>query len=706
MSTQLYLLASQNWWAADGTTELWNINFAGGYIDKSHVQAYYREADVVTPVVLTEANFLGPNQIKVTPPVPAGATFVIRRVTPKIVPLVDFTDRANLSEASLDTNARQAIFAVAEAMDVVTMASLEATSLDLDVIASAAQAAVAPAIQTLRDDLADATTAAKGAGMVGFDKDIPYPADTVGAAIRDLYQNVGGGGEGSIVVADVAALRLVQGALRKQVFTQYYAASRPHGKGGAEYICDITDNSSTDNGGTVIVGLDGSVWKLQVRDGVLPARQCGVVGDGIVGDTDRLLAACQIAYAEKYSVLIEGTPLLNTQLVLDFPARLIFAGWPNHANGTSGPEAAVLPGSWLRIDPSMPLSQSGVVVAHPGIHFTGGGIGCGVGTWLYDGLLVQANSFLWDGAPVIFGVGRDAYRIGTDVGGGSYNSNSVRFVHPRAAWVGRNGFNISDDDGSRDANAFEIVQPHILNCAGHGIRFGKTFLGGRVTAPTIENCGVGLYFEPDASQITVDGGNIEANNGQFPGAGPVKNVIFAGSAVYRNFLENVAIQGRTVSTPSAISQTVWEDVLGNTAYTPTIYGDTSAGTTIYNRQEASYTVSHGVLHLNIRLAWGGGHSGTGQAYISLPQLLPGINIDTAWGGGSPEYFPVTVLSASGFGIVGVPAGLSVVGLVRNNSIPQAIQLYIVNPSGSGLASLPIWGSGDIIIQATIPLLPY
>lgn len=121
-ATLIQQLYSQNHWAdIDGVQTIWNFTFTGGYIFKSHVKAYYLNADgVKVDLLVTEGMFLGQYQLQVTPPIPASALrFVIYRDTPKDLPLVDFEGGSTVSEANLDRAAEQSIFVVAELLDGV-----------------------------------------------------------------------------------------------------------------------------------------------------------------------------------------------------------------------------------------------------------------------------------------------------------------------------------------------------------------------------------------------------------------------------------------------------------------------------------------------------------------------------------------------------------------------------------------------------------
>lgn len=128
-ATLVRQLYSRRVWLSDGTDTVWNFGFTGGYISKEHVRASIR--DIVTgaveyiPINYSTA-FIGPYQLSITPPVPAGKELTIYRDTPKDVPIVDFSDGARISEVSLDTNSKQAVFIASEAID-----SLNAYALSL-----------------------------------------------------------------------------------------------------------------------------------------------------------------------------------------------------------------------------------------------------------------------------------------------------------------------------------------------------------------------------------------------------------------------------------------------------------------------------------------------------------------------------------------------------------------------------------------------
>jgi len=104
----------------DGVTRVYNFNFAGpapGYLDPSHVKLFkYTDASRVE-VPFFDFTLIGANQVELTTAPTTSEVLVIRRSTPKDLPMVDFVEGAILNEVNLDTTTRQAIYAAAEMVD-------------------------------------------------------------------------------------------------------------------------------------------------------------------------------------------------------------------------------------------------------------------------------------------------------------------------------------------------------------------------------------------------------------------------------------------------------------------------------------------------------------------------------------------------------------------------------------------------------------
>lgn len=102
----------------------------------------------------------------------------------------------------------------------------------------------------------------------------------------------------------------------------YYAATDG---GGGSYHLDQADVTSPDNGGTVIVALDGGRWKLQ-HVGTITVKQFGAKGDGTTNDYNAIQAAidsglrCIYFPSGRYRVL--STLNLTNLAVTGVPLKL------------------------------------------------------------------------------------------------------------------------------------------------------------------------------------------------------------------------------------------------------------------------------------------------------------------------------------------------------------------------------------------------
>lgn len=116
-----------------GTNGPFEFNFAGGYIDQSHVKAY--RYDPVPALTYSQTlTFVGPNQVTTSDVIPPGQFLVLYRDTPKDKPLVDYSEGAVMDEASLDKSNNQAVFISAEMLDrfdAVNVTSAEAIQRSL-----------------------------------------------------------------------------------------------------------------------------------------------------------------------------------------------------------------------------------------------------------------------------------------------------------------------------------------------------------------------------------------------------------------------------------------------------------------------------------------------------------------------------------------------------------------------------------------------
>lgn len=153
MSLVIRTSESLNSSIADGVQTVWPFSFS--YLDPSHVKALVMSpAGVLTQPAITVSG----SNATLVPAVASGYEVTIYRATPTLAPMVDFTDKAMLSEASLDLNAKQAVYAAADARDwaalhsdysngqlAQTQAALAAQQVSLTTAAGAAQVTLATA---------------------------------------------------------------------------------------------------------------------------------------------------------------------------------------------------------------------------------------------------------------------------------------------------------------------------------------------------------------------------------------------------------------------------------------------------------------------------------------------------------------------------------------------------------------------------------
>lgn len=116
-----YRYATQRY-TLDGSNIDFEFNFDGGYISEDYVKAFWKKPDLSEEEIdRSDITFVGPNQLRI--PIAAAQPLtwklIIRRDTPKNIPLVDFTDGSILNERNLDKTTTQAIHDTAELVDFI-----------------------------------------------------------------------------------------------------------------------------------------------------------------------------------------------------------------------------------------------------------------------------------------------------------------------------------------------------------------------------------------------------------------------------------------------------------------------------------------------------------------------------------------------------------------------------------------------------------
>ena len=176
---------SLNEYVCDGTKTEFEVSFAGGYLSRDHILAVVADGKDVNGNLLNEVevSFVWVNDysVSITPAVAVGKILRIYRNTPFSAPIVDFSDGSIVTEATLDLNAKQAVFLAAELRD--RFGSIIDPALTA-IYAARAEAA-ANVVTGVKADLASTATG-KGASMVGDDDGTNMQAAIDFARLRGL----------------------------------------------------------------------------------------------------------------------------------------------------------------------------------------------------------------------------------------------------------------------------------------------------------------------------------------------------------------------------------------------------------------------------------------------------------------------------------------------------------------------------------------
>lgn len=107
-----------NRWEGDNLTQQYEFQFAGGYLDKSHVLAYYQDKTTgdVLPIDMTTVQWITSFTLRFPQATAGTHDIVIYRHTPR-TPLVNFTNEDRISESNLDRSYLQALFVAVESLD-------------------------------------------------------------------------------------------------------------------------------------------------------------------------------------------------------------------------------------------------------------------------------------------------------------------------------------------------------------------------------------------------------------------------------------------------------------------------------------------------------------------------------------------------------------------------------------------------------------
>lgn len=256
-------LISRTLYDTDGVTTVWDFSFSGGYLDKEHVKAYTTNAAGLRIEVAVNplTDVIGVFQLRILPALASGSTLVIYRDTPKDLPLVDFTDEAGFSEIALDTNAKQAVFIAAEAIDTVN-------ALDVSAAITSAELAAANAAAALASQASAASSASTAANQATGAAGSAEAANTQAGIAATQAANAAGSASVAAAAGSAAADTLANNI-----------ASTGAGK-GANLVGFIQNGA----------GAVARTVQAKAREAI-SVKDFGAVGDGVADDTAAIQAA-------------------------------------------------------------------------------------------------------------------------------------------------------------------------------------------------------------------------------------------------------------------------------------------------------------------------------------------------------------------------------------------------------------------------------
>lgn len=139
-----------------------------------------------------------------------------------------------------------------------------------------------------------------------------------------------------LTVSNINGLRAVNKTINQRIRTLGYYAGADGGNG--EYYCDLSDTTSADNGGSIIVASDGGRWRLYQAT-PMTSKQWGCKADGVTDDWFFLQRALNNSTKLNLS---EGTHAITNTLSISKDNTTIAGTGINSRITTNHPTADIL----------------------------------------------------------------------------------------------------------------------------------------------------------------------------------------------------------------------------------------------------------------------------------------------------------------------------------------------------------------------------
>lgn len=237
-------------------------------------------------------------------------------------------------------------------------------------------------------------------------------------------------------VDNITALRALSGVRNQRAFVYGYYAKGDGG--GGEYYVDLADTVTADNGGSVIVGGDGSRWKIALTEAATVMQFGARANAGI----DMSAALTANALVSDNVIIPPGQFRLSSSVTL-----------------AKGKAVTFMPGASITIDTGVTLTIRGKVTAGLSQIFFGAGIVAGI-RQVYPEWWGALGDGTGDDQPALQAAHACIYTSGSSAGG-----------RPRISLEGR----------SYQINSTWIISPS-ANVGMEIVGSGTVFSGSRITA--------------------------------------------------------------------------------------------------------------------------------------------------------------------------------------------------------------------------------
>lgn len=427
-------------------------------------------------------------------------------------------------------------------------------------------------------------------------------------------------------------------------------------------------NLSFDPAGT---GAVQTTVQAKLRESV-SVLDFGVDPTGVIDSTTALRAAVTAAAGKM--LLIIGTPLISDTITFDKPIKVVFDG---ASRSTDAYQNSYL----IKKDG---LNFPGIVVTCADFIGVGGGVQkqTGFGPAAGYGVHILGTNCTWYNLSV-FDMGSTGIRIGSDTT--ANNTNGFCLVRPTSTSNGGHGIHIADNSGSLDTNAGTVITPQCQGNALDGMYLENASLT-TIMGPLLEqNQRWGLNFASTATQNTVVGGDVEANNqSAVVGVKDIWIQATAGAGTWGQTIINTVVSAGGGG-PYLVNDDSYSTIIGTQAdylAAPKIDVPSVKTTSVVNTGSIGPEGKPG-------LAWGGEIAGT------TTNALGYVNVA---GLGATTLFTASNAAGSSFLVFGTQGveGYVIVALV---SVGEAAASAVVTDLFKTNANLAITASG-LDIQAT------